>query len=110
MRDTDQARAFVDGIQQFIGINGDAIARFHHLHPHVIGHPAAQCINIAGEIQLADDHFVANWIAEIHTPKEDAVGDAGVLMHQDGVGRRAHQRRDLVADGLRQLEPACAPG
>ena len=71
--------------------------------------PTSQGVDIAGEVQLGDDNFVTPRVAEIQRAEEDAVGDAGVLMHEHGILRRAHQGGDLVSDGLGQFEPAAAP-
>ena len=108
VRQADQPRPLVNRVEQFLRVERDAVVGAYSDDLHLRQH-RFDGVHVRREIHVADDNFAALRVAEIQRRKQNAVGDAGVLVDKDASGRRAHQRRDFVADAALQSHHASLP-
>ena len=109
MRNRDEQGALVDGVEQALGGNGNAVVRLHHVNLRAVLALRLPEIHDGGKVHVAVDDFVA-LASEIETGGDYGLAGGDVLMERDGIFGRVHQRADFVADFESERPPAFLPG
>ena len=109
VRDGHDQSVVVDGIEQAVGGDGDAVVGFDHVNVRAILALRFPEIHDGGEVHVAVDDFVA-LSGEIETGGDDGLAGGDVLMQRDGIFGRVHQGAEFVAYFESQHPPAFFPG
>src|SRR5208283_2545611 len=113
VRNRDEQRLIVDGVEQAVGGNGDAVVGFDHVNFCSVGALRFPEIHYGGKVHVAVNDLVALGLllsSEIETRCDDGLAGGDVLMQRDGIFGRVHQGAEFVADFEGEHPPALFPG
>src|SRR5690606_12901895 len=108
--DRHQQRPLVDRVDDLLDRHGDpAVLALDHVQLNMRRqHPAQHVIH--GRENARFDHYLVARTVEVIRRQQDAHRDRDVLVHRDGIWRRADDLPDLVAQRQVHVPPPLAPG
>ena len=109
VRDGDDQRFVVDGVEQALGVDVDAVIVGHHLDACAARTLRLPEVHYRRKIQVGIDHFVAA-AAEVEARGHGRLAGGDVLQAGDRSLGSVEQRADLVADLGGQHPPFFFPG
>src|SRR5208283_750982 len=109
VRDGNDQRAVVDGVEQALGGNGDAVVGFDHVNLRTVLALRLPEIHDGGKVHVAVDDLVA-LAGEIEARCNYGLAGGDVLMQRDGIFGRVHQGAEFIANFESQHPPALFPG
>src|SRR5208282_1233218 len=109
VRNGHDQSVFVDGVEQTIGGNADAIISFDHVNLGAILALGFPEIHDGRKVQVAVNDFVA-LAGEVKTRSHHGLTGGDILVKRDGILGRVHQGAEFVANFRGEHPPAFLPG
>src|SRR5208283_183421 len=109
VRDGNDERLVVDGIEQALGVDVDTVIIAHHLDACAARALRLPEVHDRGKVQVSVNHLIAP-AAEVETRRHRRLTGGHVLQAGDRTGGRIHQRANLIANLRREHPPFVVPG